>query len=65
MSIQAAKGLIVELIDEEDATARPDRAYLDPLERVAAEKGYNASTDEIRDSLYSVGGGFEIPGFLR
>lgn len=93
MSTHAAKEFLVELIDDEDATARADQAYLDILERVAAERGYDASTDEIRevlrqmkgvdepadrdvevsgfavpigrDSLYSMGGGFEILGFLR
>lgn len=56
MSIDAAKEFIVELIDDEEATARADQAYLDALQQIASEKGFDASASEIRDVLRELKG---------
>lgn len=56
MSITAAKEFLVELIDDEEATARADQAYLDALHQLATEMGFDASTDEIRDALRQMKG---------
>lgn len=71
MSIHAAKEFIVELIDDEEATARADQAYLDALQQIASEKGFDASAQEIREVLRELKGvgefaeqEAEVTGFL-
>lgn len=54
MSINAAKEFMVELIDDEEATARADQAYLDTLQQIATEMGFETSADEIRDALREI-----------
>lgn len=70
MSIHAAKEFIIELIDDEEATARADQAYLDALQQIASEKGYDTSAEELRDALRELKGvgefdeeWFEVTGF--
>lgn len=60
MGIHAAKEFLVELIDDEDATARADQAYLDALHQLATEMGFDASTDESRDALRHMKGVDEL-----
>lgn len=51
MTVQAAKEFMIALVDDADATAEADRAYLAALETIASSKGFDANADDLRTAL--------------
>ena len=56
MSIEQAKEFLVDLAENEDATAKADDAYLGVLVAVAAELGYVLSKDEVKAAMQDLAG---------
>ena len=66
MTHEDAAEFMNELQHDDDATARADQAYLEAVAAVAAEKGYDVTTDEIREVMQAIAGvGDEVEGFAE
>ena len=64
MTHEDAAEFMNELQHDDDATARADQAYLEAVAAVAAEKGYDVTTDEIREVMQAIAGvGDDVAGF--
>ena len=65
MSLERAGEYVIEFLNDEEAGERADMAFLRAVADTAAERGYDVTTDEIREAFRSLASmdGDDVEGF--